>query len=80
MGGEFNVSLVEWWGCDSIQDLIEASDKHTEMSHGKQDESGNTYFEVVSPLLCNVSVHQLSCWIGWSPWCRGIGNLFCQSW
>jgi len=30
MGGEFNISLVEWWGCDSIQDLIEASDKHTE--------------------------------------------------
>ena len=51
MGGEFNVSLVEWWGGDSIQDLIEASDKHTEMSHGKQDESGNSYFEIVSSLL-----------------------------
>ena len=50
LGGEFNVSLVESWGCDSIQDLIEASDKHAEMSHGKQGESENSYFEIVAPL------------------------------
>jgi len=56
LGGEFHIGLVESWGCDSIQDLIEASDKCAEMSHGKEGESENLYFEIVSPLCCKCSL------------------------
>ena len=50
MGGDFHIGLVESWGCDSIQDLIEASDKHAEMSNGNTKQSENLYLEIVSPL------------------------------
>src|SRR5882724_13528269 len=42
---------IESRGSDSIQDLIEASNKQTEISDGLGGNNANKYFEIVSPLL-----------------------------
>ena len=38
MGVDSDIEIVESWGCDCIQDFFEASDKHTEISSGEDDQ------------------------------------------
>ena len=38
MGGEIDIGIVESRGCDCIQDVCEASDKHPEISIGEKDQ------------------------------------------